>query len=147
MQILSVVLLVFGVLLQASSIDKNYGTATVTQVTSVHDGDTFRVDIKDYPPIIGKRVPVRVNGIDTPELKGKCQKEKDLAREAKQVTVSLLRAAKTIELKNMKRGKYFRIVADVYVDDRLLADELLSRKLAAKYDGGTKMKDWCTIDK
>ncbi len=40
----------------------------------------------------------------------------------------------------MQRGKYFRIVADVYVDGNSLADELLQAELAKPYDGGKKPK-------
>ena len=43
----------------------------------------------------------------------------------------------------MQKGKYFRIVADVYVDSVSLADVLIKNNLAIKYDGGTKVKDWC----
>ncbi len=55
----------------------------------------------------------------------------------------ILRGAKVIELRNMKRGKYFRIVADVLVDDVNLSEILVDSKLAVRYDGGTKTKDWC----
>lgn len=127
----------------AFSADKIYPTIIVDQVTSIYDGDTFRVDIKNYPAIIGERIAIRVNGIDTPEMKGKCQKEKDLARLAKQETVSLLRTAKLIELRNPQRGKYFRIVADVFADDKSLGKHLIDKQLAVPYDGGTKIKNWC----
>ena len=42
----------------------------------------------------------------------------------------------------MQRGKYFRIVADVYYDGKSLADVLLKNNLAVRYDGETKTKDW-----
>ena len=122
---------------------KEYGNITINEVTSIYDGDTFRVNIKGYPSIVGERVPIRINGVDTPEMRGKCVKEKTLAREAKQFTVSKLRDAKVIELRHMQRGKYFRIVADVYVDDKSLADLLIQDNLAVRYDGGAKIKDWC----
>ncbi|MEN4053801.1 thermonuclease family protein [Sulfurimonas sp. NWX79] len=122
--------------------DSKFEDVIVSKVTSIYDGDTFRVNIKDYPKIIGYRIPVRVNGIDTPELRAQCIKEKNLARTAKKITVRLLRNAKTIELKNIKRGKYFRIVADVYVDGKLLSEILLQNKVAVRYDGGKKI-DWC----
>ncbi len=64
------------------------------EVTSIYDGDTFRVNINSWPEVIGRRVPVRIAGIDTPEMRGKCQVEKELARKAKQFTVLMLRAAK-----------------------------------------------------
>lgn len=131
--------LLFG----ASIKDKEYGNAIVEQVTSIYDGDTFRADIVGYPEIVGEHIGIRINGVDTPEIKGKCKKEKALARKAKQITVAALRGASTIELRHMKRGKYFRIVADVYVDGRNLADELVRSGLAVPYDGGTKLKDWC----
>jgi endonuclease YncB( thermonuclease family) len=131
--------LLFG----ASIADKDYGNAIVSEVTSIYDGDTFRADIVGYPEIVGWHIGIRINGIDTPEIKGECQKEKTMARKAKQVTVSALRGASTIELRHMKRGKYFRIVADVYVDGRSLAEELVQAGLAVPYDGGTKTKNWC----
>ena len=60
-----------------------YGTVTVSKVISVYDGDTFRVNIDSLPPIVGKNIAIRVNGVDTPEIRGKCQYEKDLALEAR----------------------------------------------------------------
>ena len=56
----------------------------------------------------------------------------------------MLKTAKVIELRNIQRGKYFRIVADVYVDDKNLADILIKNNLALPYDGGTK-RDWIDV--
>jgi micrococcal nuclease len=140
---LIILLLISSQLFSASLSNKNYGTAIVDEVTSIYDGDTFRANIKGYPQIVGNRMSIRINGIDTPEMRGKCQKEKELARKAKQITVKALRGAKTIKLKNMKRGKYFRIVADVYTDNRSVGQLLINSGLAVKYDGGTKVMNWC----
>ena len=63
---------------------------------------------------------------------------------ARGLTSNLLKRAKVIELRNIERGKYFRILADVYVDDRNLADILIKNNLAIYYDGGTK-KDWLKV--
>ncbi|MCX4027487.1 thermonuclease family protein [Endozoicomonas sp. SM1973] len=122
--------------------DKEFGTAVVKEVTSIYDGDTFRVNIKGWPNIVGERISIRVKGVDTPEIRGQCEKEKKLARKAKQHTVSLLRSAKKIELRNMQRGKYFRILANVYIDGKSLTDSLIKAKLARPYDGG-KRQGWC----
>ena len=46
--------------------NKTYGSAVVTEVTSIYDGDTFRANLKGYPAIIGERIGIRINGIDTP---------------------------------------------------------------------------------
>ncbi|MDX1695059.1 MAG: thermonuclease family protein [Ketobacteraceae bacterium] len=122
--------------------DKVYGDVLVTEVTSIYDGDTFRATIKDWPAIIGERIPIRVQGIDTPELRGKCDAEKRLARQAKQFTVEKLRSAKKIELRNIQRGKYFRLLADVYLDNQSLGAQLIKNQLAVPYSGGAKV-NWC----
>jgi len=123
--------------------DKTYGSVAIAEVTSIYDGDTFRANIPDYPPIIGQHMGIRINGVDTPEMRGKCEQEKLLARKAKQYTVTMLHSAKTIELRNMQRGKYFRIVADVYADGQSVGEGLVREGLAVVYDGGKKVKDWC----
>jgi endonuclease YncB( thermonuclease family) len=119
-----------------------YGTVVVSKVISVYDGDTFRVDIDSLSSIAGKNIPIRVNGVDTPEIRGKCQYEKKLAYKAKDFVASMLFKAEKIELVNMQRGKYFRIVADVFVDGVSLEQQLLSNGLAYKYNGKKKL-DWC----
>ena len=120
-----------------------YPDIEVSKITSVYDGDTFRANLKDMPKIVGYRMSIRINGIDTPEKRGKCQKEKDLALQAKKTTKNLLKNANSIILKNIQRGKYFRIVADVYTDDISIAEELIKQNLAVPYDGGHKAKNWC----
>jgi micrococcal nuclease len=119
-----------------------YGTAIVSKVISVYDGDTFRVDIDSLPPIVGKNIPIRLNGIDTPEIRGKCQYEKDLALKARDFVRNKLANAKEIKLTKLQRGKYFRVVADVMIDGVSLEQELLENKLAYKYTGGKK-SSWC----
>lgn len=136
-------LTVFLLLLGIVEAKQNYGNTLVDEVTSIYDGDTFRVNIKSYPPIIGQKMSIRLNGVDTPEMRGKCEKEKKLARKAKEFTVTQLRNGKKIELRNIQKGKYFRIVADVYIDNKSLAKELIKNNHAVPYTGGTKIKDWC----
>ena len=120
----------------------SYGSITVNEITSIYDADTFRANIKEWPDIVGSRMSVRVNGIDAPEIRGKCKEEKRLARLAKQFTVQMLRSAKVIELRNIKRGKYFRLLADVFIDNKSLSKALIKNNHARLYDGGTK-SNWC----
>ncbi len=128
--------------LSAASSDKqNYGTLICDEVTSIYDGDTFRCSIKDVHPLIGNRVSIRVNGVDTPEIKGKSKKEIVLARKAKKRTVSFVRnCPEKITLKNVRRGKYFRIAADVYCGNVSLAKMLIKEGLGYEYYGGRKKK-------
>ena len=121
-----------------------YGTVIVSRVISVYDGDTFRVDIDSLPPIVGKNIPIRLNGVDTPEIRGKCEYEKDLAIKARDFVRNKLANAKEIKLNNLQRGKYFRMVANVMVDGVNLEQELLENELAYKYTGGKK-SSWCNV--
>src|SRR6056297_1082094 len=105
-----------------------------------YDGDTITFDLPNVHSLFGKKVSVRVNGVDTPEVRTKSQCEKDMARTARRLVKNILSRAKRIDLKNVQRGKYFRIVADVYADGKSLKDYLLKNKLARAYDGGTKSK-------
>ncbi len=50
-------------------------------VVSVYDGDTPTVDAHPWPQIT-VRTSVRVDGIDAPEIRGKCDSEKAMARES-----------------------------------------------------------------
>ena len=136
-----ILILIFS-LLSFSIHAKDYGNVTVSEVTSIYDADTFTVNIEGYPPIVGERIAVRLLGVDTPEIKGKCESEKIKAREAKQFTVQAIRSAKTIELRNIQRGKYFRILANVYLDGNNLANSLIQSGHARAYDGGKRL-GWC----
>ena len=122
-----------------------YGDVTVSEVVSVYDGDTFKVHIACWPGIVGYRISVRIVGIDTFEIRGKCQAEKDQAKLAKQFVTNHLQSAQIVELRNIKRGKYFRILADVFVDEINLAEAIIEAGLAVVYDGGTKTKNWCEV--
>ena len=119
-----------------------YGNITISKITSIYDADTFRVNINGYPPIAGENVPIRVKGVDAPEIRGKCESEKIAAQKAKQFTEQILRSAKLLELRNIERGKYFRILADVYADGKNLAAKLIEEGHARTYDGGKRL-GWC----
>lgn len=138
----TVLVSLFFISSQTSAAPQTYGNAVVDTVTTIYDGDTFRATINGWPPIIGKNIPIRVNGIDTPEMRGGCKAEIEQARQAKKEAVAMIRAAKIVELRNIQRGKYFRIVADVYLDGENLGEILIGMGLAKLYDGGTK-ETWC----
>ena len=137
------ILFIVIILMPFSIIEANQSKSyTVEKIISVYDGDTFRADIRGLPEIIGKNIAIRILGIDTPEIKGKCEEEKIIAIKARDFARKALFNAKTITLKNLKRDKYFRLLADVYFDDIDLADALLVNNLAVKYSG-KKKSSWC----
>ena len=118
-----------------------YGDVVVSRIRSVYDGDTFRCDIDAWPAVAGANIGVRVAGIDTPEIRDRRPRIRLLARAARDYVQIRLGNAHRVELRDIRRGKYFRIVADVHVDGVRLADELMERNLAKAYDGGTR-PDW-----
>ena len=108
------------------------------------DGDTFKVDIPGVHPLLGKKIPVRVAGVDTPETSEgeKCAREK--ANEIGKEIGRILKEAKRIDLENVRRGKYFRIVADVKFDGKSLGEYILKKGFGRRYDGkGKEEFDWC----
>ena len=59
------------------------------------------------------------------------------------MVAEILKDAEQITLKNMERGKYFRIADDALVDGEDLGDMLVEAGVAVKYDGGKKSHKWC----
>lgn len=126
-----------------------FGNATVTEVLSTYDGDTFYASIDEWPPLIGYNIEIRAAGVDVPEIHGQCDREKSLARLAMSLTSGSIAGAaaagRKVELRNIRRDKEFRIVADVYIGNRNLADSLIDSGLGFPHKGGTK-RSWCTDD-
>jgi len=111
-------------------------------VASVYDGDTFRANFPCDEPLICANVPIRVNGVDTPEMAARCAAEKDAAIAAKQFTQRALRGGK-IFVRTHERDDYERIIAEVYIDGENLAHKLIEAGHGRRYTGGSK-RDWCT---
>ena len=109
-----------------------------------YDADTITVHIPRVHPLIGKNMSIRVLGVDTPEIRTKDKCEKELALRAKNKVAEFLKQSNRIDLINIQRGKYFRIVADLLVDGESLSKFLLKQGLAYPYKGGRKPKmNWC----
>jgi endonuclease YncB( thermonuclease family) len=108
------------------------------RVIKVYDGDTITIASKlpfNDSPLY--RLSVRLNGIDTPEIKGKNEDEKMAAKQTRDALAALI-LNKYVTLKNIQSEKYGRILADVYFGDLHLNEWLIKEKYAVKYDGGTK---------
>ncbi len=140
------ILLLLGLLtLSPLASAEPYGPVFVSRVTDVYDGDTFRVDIDAWPGVIGRDMPVRLRGVDTPELRSRCAtpeakaREKALGLRARDFTAAQLAAAEVITLHDVYRGSFFRLVAEVRLDGESLGETLLTAGLAVPYGTG----DWC----
>lgn len=107
-------------------------------VASVYDGDTFKINLNCSVAVYCEKVPVRVLGVDTPEIKGKTAKEKRLAQKAKAFTKNFL-AQRPVSLTDCGRDKYFRLLCNVTNGQgQNLAQELIKRDLGYEYWGGKK---------
>lgn len=123
--------------------DKNF---RCVQYIKNYDADTVTFNIPSIHPLLGINISVRLRGIDTPEIRTKDACERALAQRAKHVVKELLIRAKRVDLQNIERGKYFRIVADIIYDGKSLAEYLLKNKFGYRYGGGKKQKpNWCTF--
>ena len=111
------------------------------QVVSVYDGDTMTVRARIW---LGQEVEikVRLDGIDTPELRGKCEGEKALAKKARDFLVKL--AGRTVMLRDIRYGKYAgRVVAKVFSESgEDLVASLIHAGHGRPYSGG-KRQGWC----
>lgn len=106
------------------------------QYLYAYDGDTITLKIN------GKKQHVRVVGVDTAEMRGKCAKERRQARAAQKFVHQLLQNAEEIRLKPKGRDRYARLLAVVYVDDKRLDQLIIRAKLGRKYQGGRR-QSWC----
>ena len=80
---------------------------------------------------------MRLEGFDTPEIRGKCDEEKALAKEAKNYTTNFMSSVSTIYVSE-ETDKYGRLIVTV----PNLAEGLIEQGLARPYDGGKRLS-WC----
>ncbi len=120
-------------------------------VEEVIDGDTLRVRARIW---LGQdlAIYVRLAGVDTPEVRGACTRERELAQRARDFIASRLAPGRdpggnreaSVQLREVRYGKYARrVVARVETAAGLdLGTALLAAGLAQPYDGGRR-PTWC----
>jgi len=107
-------------------------------VVSIYDGDTFKINLPCDTDVFCDNISVRVLGVDTPEIKGKTEREKALAKQAKAFTKEFL-SHTPVSLTDCGRDKYFRLLCNVTNGQgKDLGKELINAGLGYSYDGGTK---------
>lgn len=114
------------------------------RVIKVYDGDTITIASKlPIPDSPIYRFQVRLDRIDTPEMKSKSTDERDVALAAKDALTQLI-FNKTVTLKYISIEKYGRLLADVYCDNVCINDWMIEQRYAVPYDGGKKItpKSW-----
>jgi endonuclease YncB( thermonuclease family) len=117
------------------------------KVVKVYDADTItvanRISVGGAQSDEIYRFQVRLNGIDSPEIKSKNATTKALAKQARDVLSGMI-FGKIVELRNVQLEKYGRLLADIYLGELHLNEWLVENKYAVRYDGGTKQipEEW-----
>ena len=108
-------------------------------VVSVHDGDTIIVDVAGWPAITGRRMGVRLFGVDAPELGDDRAAMAKMADQARLAVEQLCRPGDQVELSDVRRDKYFRLLCRVSFQEGGvpvdLGSRLLDRGLVRPYLG------------
>lgn len=116
------------------------GPIPVTVIATI-DGDTLEVSARIWPDQT-VRTAVRLDGIDAPELRGDCDGERALAREARDVLATM--AGRRVLLLRVRHDKYGgRVVARV-LDEHGgdVGDRLIAAGVARPYNG-ERRGSWC----
>ena len=134
------VLALIGVPLQAPAAQTLPGPFSF-EVLQVIDGDTFRARV---PIWLDQTVTVkiRLSGVDTPEMKGKCPAETARAKLARDFAVTWLQQD-DLRLVNVRYGTYAgRVLATAQTAEGVtLSQALLQAELAQPYRG--RRAQWC----
>jgi hypothetical protein len=107
------------------------------RLIEVIDGDTIKCEFDDLPYYIGKEMSVRFRDYNASEIRTTDKAEKARGIEQKKLLSRKLENAERITLSNISRGKYFRLVADVYADDKPVVESTIAYS-EPTYKCGTK---------
>lgn len=114
------------------------------EVIKVKDGDTVLLDVAIWPQLT-KRISLRLDGVNTPEKRGKgiTDCEKVAAQKATEFTQKFLKDTKFVFVSGVKLGKYAgRALGNITKGKQDLGKALLEAGHAKKYDGGKRLP-WC----
>ena len=105
----------------------------VKALAKVVDGDTLDLDL-DLGFSLTLRQRVRLNGIDTPELRSRNPQEKLKGQESQEFVRQWFNRPGAVLVRTTKEEKYGRMLADCYREGApSLCRELLERGLAQPY--------------
>lgn len=105
------------------------------KVVKVYDGDTVHAILDIFGAYY--KFKVRLDGIDTPEIRTKDLEEKTKGLDARD-WLSKRIMGKIVDLKCKGMDKYGRLLADIYVNDTCINTEMITNNIGYEYHGGTK---------
>ena len=116
------------------------------KVLRIIDGDTLEIEANFLPDELGKKLRIRVLGVDTPEKGGlaKCELEQRKSADAKVFVEAIISKSTSIKVEFKRWDKYGgRVLGDVIIDGKRLSELLIESGHAIPYEGKKKVKDWC----
>lgn len=121
--------------------DTAYESVRGVSLRDCDDALTCRFDLPGGPPVVTRNVPVKLAGLEAPDVNGACDRERERAREARRVLLAWLTAADTIVLRKPQRGESFHLTAGVLADGRDVAERLIREGLVRP--AGAEPTSWC----
>ena len=109
----------------------------VCKVIKVYDGDSITVAAKLHESFSVNRFSVRLNGIDTPEMRAQNENEKKRAIIAKDFLEKRI-LNQTVYLEDVGLEKYGRLLATVIHDGNNINEMMIENNHAYRYTGGKK---------
>ena len=106
------------------------GSSVISRVLSIDTACTLFCDIDAFPPLIGKNIPVRLEGIEIPPAGPINQDVPVFLRQLLMPDAS--HKAPSIKLNNIRRGTTFCLVADIEVEGKDLAQMLVEKGFARR---------------
>lgn len=108
---------------------------TEAKVVSVYDGDSIRIIFPLHGTLY--KWNCRLNGIDTPEIRTRCEVEKEFGLKVRDILrEKILRRVVNVQCHEL--DKYGRLLIDIFCDGSNVNNWLIDEKYAFKYDGGKK---------
>jgi endonuclease YncB( thermonuclease family) len=116
-------------------------------VIRVLDGDSVEARVYPWPDMVVVEM-FRIYGIDTPEIKGRCRTERDLAQAAKKFVIDLVAQTNNrirvsvVGCNAAEGGGFGRCLATLHAGPTSIGDALIAQGLA-RPNFGESRKPWC----
>ena len=126
--------------LNFKDLDHFYPEIKKGRVIKVYDGDTITIAAR-VPKLKNRKIykfNIRLNRIDTPEIRSQNPLEKELAIKIRDKLSEKI-MNKMINVKILKTDKYGRYLAEIFYKKENINNWLLNNNYASEYNGGKKL--------
>lgn len=123
----------------------NFAGPVSATMVKVLDGDSFSAQAHVWPGTI-VAVSIRIRGVDAPEMRSRCENERQLAKGSKKSLELVLASSKQLKITNVSGDKYFgRVLADVILADGSDLGQVLLVEGSVRPYAGRSRNSWCVV--